>query len=141
MLFLCTHNSARSQMAEGLLRHIARDRVEAVSAGTTARGVHPLAVRAMADRGIDISAQHSKTVEELDGDFDVVVTVCDTSCPIPPRHKMLLRWRYPDPSAQGGSDAEQLAAFVKVRDGLEGRVRVLARRLDRLATERRTGQA
>lgn len=133
MLFLCTHNSARSQMAEGLLRHVAGDRVDVTSAGTTARGVHPLAVRAMADRGIDISAHASKAVDELDGDFDVVVTVCDTSCPIPPRHRLLLRWRYPDPSAQGGTEAERLAAFAKVRDGLEGRVRVLARRLDRLA--------
>ena len=97
-------------MAEGLLRAIAPDGVEAASAGTTARGVHPLAIRAMADIGIDISAQSSKTVDELTGDFDVVVTVCDTACPIPPRHRLLLRWKFPDPSAAGGSEATRLAA-------------------------------
>lgn len=120
-------------MAEGLLRAIAREGVEVASAGTTARGVHPLAIRAMADVGIDISAQRSKTVDELAGDFDVVVTVCDTACPIPPRHRLLLRWKFPDPSAAGGSEAERLAAFARVRDGLASRVQALARRLDRLA--------
>lgn len=133
VLFLCSHNSARSQMAEGLLRAIAGDRLEVASAGTTARGVHPLAIRAMADIGIDISAQRSKTVDELARDFDVVVTVCDTSCPIPPRHRLLLRWKFPDPSAARGNEHERLAAFTRVRDGLAARVRVLARRLDRLA--------
>lgn len=120
-------------MAEGLLRAIAPEGVEAASAGTTARGVHPLAIRAMAEIGIDISAQTSKTVDDLAGDFDVVVTVCDTSCPIPPRHRLLLRWKFPDPSAAGGNEAAQLAAFGRVRDGLAARVKVLARRLDRLA--------
>jgi len=132
VLFLCSHNSARSQMAEGLLRAIAPQGIEVASAGTTARGVHPLAVRAMADAGIDISAQTSKTVDELAGDFDVVVTVCDTACPIPPRHRLLLRWRFPDPSAAGGTEEERLAAFARVRDGLAARVQVLARRIDRL---------
>ena len=130
VLFLCTHNSARSQMAEGLLRALVGDQVEVASAGTTARGVHPLAVRAMAEAGIDISAQRSKTVDGLSGDFDVVVTVCDTSCPIPPRHRLLLRWKFPDPSAAGGSEEERLAAFRRVRDGIAARVRVLARRLE-----------
>ena len=129
VLFLCTHNSARSQMAEGLLRAEVRDRIEVASAGTTARGVHPLAVRAMAEAGIDISSHRSKPVDELSGDFDVVVTVCDTACPIPPRHRLLLRWKFPDPSAAGGSEEEQLEAFRRVRDGIAGRVRVLARRL------------
>ena len=132
VLFLCSHNSARSQMAEGLLRAIAPPGVEVASAGTTARGVHPLAVRAMADAGIDISAQTSKTIDELAGDFDVVVTVCDTACPIPPRHRLLLRWEFPDPSAAGGSEEERLAAFARVRDGLAARIKALARRIDRL---------
>ena len=132
VLFLCSHNSARSQMAEGLLRAIAPPGVEVASAGTVARGVHPLAIRAMADIGIDISAQASKTVDDLAGDFDVVVTVCDTACPIPPRHRLLLRWKFPDPSAAGGSEEERLAAFARVRDGLAARVKVLARRIDRL---------
>lgn len=132
VLFLCTHNSARSQMAEGLLRALVGDRVEVASAGTTARGVHPLAIRAMAEAGIDISAQRSKTVDGLSGDFDVVVTVCDTSCPIPPRHRLLLRWKFPDPLAAGGSDEERLVAFRRVRDGIASRVRVLARRLAKM---------
>ena len=130
VLFLCSHNSARSQMAEALLRHQVGPDVEVASAGTTARGVHPLAVRAMAEAGIDISSQRSKTVDELSGDFDVVVTVCDTACPIPPRHRLLLRWKFPDPSAAGGTEEQRLAAFRRVRDGLASRVRVLARRLD-----------
>ena len=133
VLFLCSHNSARSQMAEGLLRAIAPPGVEVASAGTTARGVHPLAVRAMADAGIDISTQTSKTVDELAGDFDVVVTVCDTACPIPPRHRLLLRWKFPDPSAAGGTEEERLAAFARVREGLAARIRALARRIDRLS--------
>ena len=134
VLFLCSHNSARSQMAEGLLRALVGGRIEVASAGTTARGVHPLAVQAMAEAGIDISAQRSKTVDELSGDFDVVVTVCDTSCPIPPRHRLLLRWKFPDPSAAGGSDAERLDAFRRVRDGLASRIRVLVRRLEKAET-------
>lgn len=130
VLFLCSHNSARSQMAEALLRRQVGPDVEVASAGTTARGVHPLAVRAMAETGIDISSQRSKTVDELSGDFDVVVTVCDTACPIPPHHRLLLRWKFPDPSAAGGTEEERLIAFRRVRDGIASRVRVLARRLD-----------
>lgn len=119
-------------MAEGLLRAYGGDRFQAQSAGTSARGVHPLAVKAMAELGIDISAQRSKTVEDLDdGPFDVVVTVCDTSCPIPPRHGLLLRWKFPDPSRAGGSEEKQLAAFRKVRDGLAPRVRKLVEQLSR----------
>ena len=119
-------------MAEGLLRALVGEGVEVASAGTTARGVHPLAVRAMAEAGVDISSHRSKTVDELSGDFDVVVTVCDTACPIPPRHRILLRWRFPDPSAAGGSEEERLDAFRRVRDGIAGRVRALARRLERI---------
>lgn len=139
VLFLCSHNSARSQMAEGLLRAVAPPAVEVASAGTVARGVHPLAIRAMAEAGVDISAQRSKTVDELSGAFDVVVTVCDTACPIPPRHRLLLRWRFPDPSAAGGSEEERLEAFRRVRDGLDARVRALARRLDRFVPDNAEG--
>jgi len=118
-------------MAEGFLRHHAADRFVAASAGTSARGVHPLAVRAMAEVGVDISSHRSKTVDELDDStpFDVVVTVCDTSCPIPPRSKMLLRWKFPDPSKAGGDEAAQLQAFRRVRDGIDGRVRAMVKRL------------
>jgi arsenate reductase len=121
-------------MAEGFLRAFGGTRFDAHSAGTVARGVHPLAVRAMAEVGVDISAQRSKTVDEMDGTpFDAVVTVCDSSCPIPPHTKLLLHWRFPDPSAAGGDEAHQLAAFRKVRDGLSGRVRSLVTRLGKEA--------
>jgi arsenate reductase (thioredoxin) len=116
-------------MAEGFLRAFAGDRFVVESAGTTATELHPLAVRAMAEKGIDITAQRSKSVDDVGEGWDVVVTVCDANCPIPPRSGMKLRWRYPDPAQAGGTDAERLAAFRKVRDGIEQRVRSLAARL------------
>jgi arsenate reductase len=129
VLFLCTHNAARSQMAEGFLRALAGDRFVVESAGTTATELHPLAIRVMAEKGIDITAQRSKAVDDVGEGWDVVVTVCDANCPIPPRSGMKLRWNFPDPAQAGGSEAEQVAAFRKVRDGIEGRVRSLAVRL------------
>jgi arsenate reductase (thioredoxin) len=129
VLFLCSHNSARSQMAEGFLRSIAPDRFEVQSAGTKATRVHPLAIAAMGERGIDISAQTSKSVDEVGEGWDVVVTVCDAHCPVPPRSGMKLSWRFPDPSAASGTDEERLAAFRKVRDGIQARVAVLAQRI------------
>lgn len=129
VLFLCTHNSARSQMAEAFLRALAGDSVEALSAGTVARGVHPLAIAAMAELGIDIAGQRSKTIDDLRGPFDVVVTVCDAQCPIPPRSKLKLRWKFPDPSLARGTEAERLEAFRRVRNGIRERVRALAKRL------------
>jgi arsenate reductase (thioredoxin) len=102
VLFLCTHNSARSQMAEGYLRHLAGDRFEVASAGTEARGVHPLAVRAMAEDGIDISGHRSKTLDQfLEATWDYVVTVCDSAnetCPLFPRAAMRVHWSFDDPS-------------------------------------------
>ncbi len=129
MLFLCSHNSARSQMAEGFLRAYGGDRFVVESAGTVGRGVHPLAIAAMAEVGIDISKQRSKSVDEIDERWDVVVTVCDASCPVPPTAKTVLRWKYPDPSAAGGTEEERVRAFRRVRDGIGKRVRLLARRL------------
>ena len=129
VLFLCSHNAARSQMAEGFLRAFAGDRFVAASAGTVASELHPLAVQAMREVGIDISEQRSKSVDEVGEGWDVVVTVCDANCPIPPRSGMKLRWSFPDPALAGGSDAERLAAFRTVRDGIERRVRSLASRL------------
>ena len=123
VLFVCTHNSARSQMAEGLLRHLAGDGVNVASAGTDARGVHPLAVRAMAERGIDISQQTSKTLEQfVDDRWDFVVTVCDSAheaCPIFPRAATRLHWSFVDPAGAHGSEAERLAVFRRVRDEIE----------------------
>lgn len=129
VLFLCSQNSARSQMAEAFLRSIAGDRFEVQSAGTRATSVHPLAIAAMDEVGIDISAQRSKSVDDVGEAWDVVVTVCDAHCPVPPRSGMKLSWRFPDPSAAEGTDDERLAAFRKVRDGIGARVAVLAGRM------------
>ena len=126
VVFLCGHNSARSQMAEGFLRTYGGDRFRAESAGTVASELHPLAVRAMAEIGIDISAQRSKSIDGLSGPFDVCVTVCDANCPIPPGAKVQLRWQFPDPALARGSECERLAAFRVVRDGIGERVRAFA---------------
>lgn len=116
-------------MAEAFLRAIAPDRFAVQSAGTRATGVHPLAISAMREVGIDISQQRSKAVDEVGEGWDVVVTVCDAHCPVPPRSGMRLSWRFPDPSAATGTEAERLEAFRRVRDGIRERVRVLASRL------------
>lgn len=129
VVFLCGHNAARSQMAEGFLRALGRDRFAAESAGTVASKLHPLAVRAMDEIGIDISAQRSKSVDELSGRFDICVTVCDANCPIPPGADLLLHWRFPDPALARGTEEERLAAFRVVRDGIGKRVRALVVRL------------
>jgi arsenate reductase len=129
VLFLCSHNAARSQMAEGFLRSYAPDRFSVQSAGTKATTIHPLAVRAMREVGIDISGQHSKAVDDVGEGWDIVVTVCDANCPIPPHSGMKLRWTFPDPALAGGDEEERLAAFRTVRDGIQKRVRSLAARL------------
>jgi arsenate reductase len=127
VLFLCTHNSARSQMAEGLLKHLAGDRFEAMSAGTEATRVRPLAIRAMEEIGIDISGQESKTLERyLEESFDYVITVCDDAneaCPFFPGAANRLHWSFEDPSRARGSEEEQLAVFRSVRDRIMDRVR------------------
>jgi len=126
VLILCTGNSARSQMAEGLLRHLAGDRFEVFSAGSKPSRVNPFAIRAMAKRGIDISGQRSKHLSEyLDQPFDFVITVCNQAaetCPIFPGRAQRIHWSFPDPAAVEGSDAEMLAAFERVRDDLEAKL-------------------
>jgi arsenate reductase (thioredoxin) len=126
ILFLCTHNSARSQMAEGLLRHLAGDRFEVHSAGTEVTSVRPLAIRTMEEIGIDISSQESKTVDRyLREPFDYVITVCDEAnetCPFFPGASMRLHWSLADPSQAEGSRDERLAAFRRVRDELRDRI-------------------
>jgi len=129
VLFLCSHNSARSQMAEAFLRSIAGDRFDVQSAGTKATRVHPLAIAAMREVGIDISSQSSKSVDDVGEAWDVVVTVCDAHCPVPPRSGIKLSWRFPDPSLSSGTDEERLAAFRRVRDGIRARVALLAQRM------------
>jgi arsenate reductase len=116
-------------MAEGFLRAFAGDRFTVQSAGTKATTIHPLAVRVMREIGIDISGQLSKSVDDVGEGWDVVVTVCDANCPIPPRSGLKLRWSFPDPALAGGDHDERLAAFRAVRDGIEKRVRSLATRL------------
>jgi arsenate reductase len=126
VLFVCTHNSARSQMAEGLLRRFGGVRFEASSAGTEPGRLHPLAVAAMAEAGIDISGHLSKSVESLRGQaFDCVITVCDQakeSCPVFPGARSQLHWSLPDPGAATGSEQERLDAFRRVRDLLRTRI-------------------
>lgn len=126
VLFLCTHNSARSQMAEGLLRHLAGDRFEAMSAGTEATHVRPLAIRAMDEIGVDISGHESKTLECYLGEpFDHVVTVCDEAneaCPNFPGAKGRLHWSFRDPSRADGTEEERLAVFRNVRDEIRHRI-------------------
>src|SRR5918994_1611700 len=113
VLFLCTHNSARSQMAEGLLRHLGGDRFEAYSAGTEATRVRPLAISAMNELGIDIARQESKTLDRYLGEpFDAVITVCDDAaeaCPVFPGAERRLHWSFPDPSKAAGTEEQQLA--------------------------------
>lgn len=126
ILFLCTHNSARSQMAEGLLRDLAGDQLEAHSAGTEATEVRLDAIAAMSEIGIDISGQQSKTLERyLDLRVDWLITVCDhahEACPLLPGVRNQLHWSIPDPSVVTG--AGRLAAFRDARDDL--RVRIAA---------------
>ncbi len=127
VLFLCTHNSARSQMAEALLRAVAGDRFEVASAGTEATRVHPLALSVMAEIGIDLSRHISKGVDQfLDLPWDYVITVCDSAnerCPIFPRKVTRLHWSFVDPSQAQGSTDERRAAFRRVRDDIQAQLR------------------
>jgi arsenate reductase len=137
-LFLCTYNSARSEMAEGLLRNLAGDRYEVHSAGTEATYVRPLAVRAMAELNIDISSQESKTLERYLGEhFDYVITVCDSAneaCPVFPGARRRLHWSFEDPSRATGSEEERLEVFRTARDRILERVKasLLQQSVDRL---------
>ena len=116
-------------MAEGFLRSLAGERFTIESAGTRATQVHQLAIAVMREVGVDISKQESKAVDEVGERWDVVVTVCDASCPVPPRSGLKLRWKVADPSAMRGTDAERLEVFRAVRDSIRSRVRLLADRL------------
>ncbi len=120
VLFVCTHNSARSQMAEGLLNHLYGDRYQAFSAGTEKTHVRPLTIEAMKNIGIDISHHQSKTVDSFGNmEFDYVITVCDNAnknCPYIPTRNARLHWSFDDPADAEGTEAEKLAVFEKVRD-------------------------
>lgn len=136
VLFLCTHNSARSQMAEGILRAAAGDLVEVYSAGNEPSSVHPLAVRAAAEQSVDISGQQSKHLDQFLGQsFDYVITVCDRvreQCPVFPGDPVQIHWSFPDPAAVEGPPNVQLAAFIQTARELSARIGYL-----RLMIERR----
>jgi arsenate reductase (thioredoxin) len=122
VLFLCTHNSARSQMAEGLLRHLGGEQFEASSAGTEAAYVRPLAIEVMGELGIDITKHTSKTLDRyLAEPFDEVITVCDAAaetCPFFPGARHRRHWSFPDPSQAKGSEEQQRAVYRQVRDAI-----------------------
>jgi arsenate reductase len=126
ILFLCTGNSARSQMAEGYLRNLASSNFEPLSAGIEPKGLNPLAVEAMKEVGIDISQQTSKDVREFLGQaIPYVVTVCDNAkqrCPIFSRTYKFLHWSLEDPAEATGSHQEKLAVFRRVRDEIRQRI-------------------
>jgi arsenate reductase len=126
VLFVCTGNSARSQMAEGLLRHKAGNRFEVFSAGTHPTQVRPEAIVVMHEIGIDISPHRSKSVDEFAGlAFDYVITVCDNAnetCPVFPGRARRLHWPFEDPAAAQGSEDERKAVFRRVRDQIRARV-------------------
>lgn len=126
VLFLCSANSARSQMAEGWARRLAPAGVEIWSAGTCATSVNPLAIEVMKERGVDISGQRSKSLAELPGEADYVVTLCaqaDAECPHLPARRQRLAWHLPDPAAVAGSNEERREAFRSARDRIEGLLR------------------
>lgn len=127
VLILCTGNSARSQMAEGLLRHDTGDSFEVFSAGVEPSHVRPQAVEVMREIGIDISGHRSKSVDEFLGrGFDYVITVCDNAnehCPVFPGRTERLHWSFDDPAAADGDEAARLAVFRRVRDEIRGRLR------------------
>ncbi len=127
VLFLCTGNSCRSQMAEGLLRGLAGDRFDAASAGTKPVGLNPLAVRAMAELDLDISSHDSKHVDSLaEKEFTYVITVCDNAreaCPTFPAQVKSLHWSFDDPADAEGDDEERLPVFRRVRDEIAARMR------------------
>ena len=130
VLILCTGNSARSQMAEGLLRQDAGNVYEVFSAGTKPSHVRPEAIAVMREVGIDISGHRSKSVDEFAGqEFDYVITVCDNakqSCPVFPGRTKRIHWSIEDPAAVQGSEEERLAAFRRIRDELRARLRDFA---------------
>ena len=127
VLILCTGNSARSQMAEGLLRHFAGEEFEVESAGVEPSSVRPQAIEAMREIGIDIRSHRSKSVDEFSGqEFDYVITVCDNArerCPVFPAQANRIHWSFDDPAAAEGDEASRLALFRRVRDEIAARLR------------------
>lgn len=128
VLFLCTGNSARSQMAEALLRSYGGTDFEVASAGTDPKGLNPLTIEVMAEAGIDVSKQQSKSLDRfLGGSFDYIITVCDRArdnCPTFPGDNERIHWGFDDPAAATGSHEQQLAVFRRVRNEISERLRL-----------------
>jgi arsenate reductase (thioredoxin) len=133
VLILCTGNSARSQMAEGLLREMAGDHVEVASAGVSPTQVRPEAIAAMREIGIDISGYQSKSVDEfVNQNFDYVITVCDNAneqCPVFPGQVKRIHWSFDDPAAARGDDEARLSVFRRVRDEIRDQLRLFVETL------------
>ena len=140
VLFLCTHNSARSQIAEGLLRQFGGDRVEVFSAGSEPTAIHPLAIKAMSRIGIDLTQQRSKHLNEFIGQhFDYIVTVCDRVreiCPVFPGGPEQIHWSFPDPAAVAGNLQAQEKAFSDTAHELKVRTEYLLLMIERSRKEK-----
>jgi len=141
VLFLCTHNSARSQMAEGLLRELGRNKVEVFSAGSEPTSIHPLAIKVMTGRGIDLRMHRSKHLEEFFGqNFDYVITVCDRvreACPIFPGDPEQIHWSFPDPVAVEGNLKSRESSFENTARELTVRIQYLLLMIDRNQSKKR----
>jgi arsenate reductase len=128
VIFICTHNSARSQMAEAMLREFGGEAFEAFSAGTEAAGIRPETIQVMNEIGLDISGQRSKTIDEFRGQsFEWFITVCDQAqqnCPVLPGVEEVAHWSIEDPSVTDGTPEERLAAFRQARDLIRNRLRL-----------------
>lgn len=142
IIFICTGNAARSQMAEGLANHLGAGRMDAYSAGTHPSGLSPHAVAAMRERGIDIARHYSKRIDDVPGPFDLVVTLCDHAaqlCPASVREYPMEHWSTPDPTFVPGGPESVHQAFRQVRDRLEGQIQALIDKVRPAA--RRDGKA
>jgi arsenate reductase len=127
LLFLCTGNSARSQMAEAILRRQAGDRFEVFSAGLEPKGINPLTVKVLEEKGYDLTGQYSKSLDEYMGkaQFDYLITVCGNAeerCPFFPGMGTRLHWPFDDPAVVEGNDADKLKAFRNTRDAIETQI-------------------
>jgi arsenate reductase (thioredoxin) len=137
VLFLCTGNSARSQIAEHILNHLGGGRFSAVSAGTEPRSVHPATIRILAEIGIDASSAESKNLDVFAGQhFDYVITVCDRArdrCPTFPGDTRRIHWSFDDPAAADGDEAEQMKVFRRIRNEITTRIRTWIAAIDKQA--------
>ncbi len=143
VLFLCVANSARSQMAEGIARSLAGDRLRTQSAGSAPSRVNPLAIQALAEIGVDASAQHSKSVDAVDrGAVDTVITLCaEEVCPVYLGAARRLHWPLPDPAGHGAAEAADIERFRTVRDELARRIERFLREEGVLGASAATGES